>query len=70
MPHRLYLEQFGNVHALPVLHYRMEFAHLVREAVTDRQTRTASPSNSPPPWKRLSCAASKGSRRYPSSPMT
>ena len=33
MPHRLYLKQFGNVHALPVLHYRMEFAHLVREAV-------------------------------------
>lgn len=33
MPHRLYLEQFGNVHALPVLHYRMEFAHLVRQAV-------------------------------------
>ena len=33
MPHRLHLEQFGNVHALPVLHYRMEFAHLVREAV-------------------------------------
>lgn len=34
MPHRLHLEQFGNVHALPVLHYRMEFAHLVREAVS------------------------------------
>ncbi|MCM2359603.1 MAG: hypothetical protein NDI77_15745 [Geobacteraceae bacterium] len=33
MPHRLHLEQFGNVHALPILHYRMEFAHLVREAV-------------------------------------
>jgi hypothetical protein len=33
MPHRLYLEAFGPVHALPVLHYRMEFAHLVREAV-------------------------------------
>lgn len=33
MPHRLHLEEFGNVHALPVLHYRMEFAHLVREAV-------------------------------------
>lgn len=33
MPHRLYLEQFGNIHALPILHYRMEFAHLVREAV-------------------------------------
>jgi hypothetical protein len=33
MPHRLYLEQFGNIHALPVLHYRMEFAHLVRQAV-------------------------------------
>jgi len=32
MPHRLYLEQFGPVHALPVLHYRMEFAHLVRMA--------------------------------------
>ncbi len=33
MPYRLHLEQFGNVHALPVLHYRMEFAHLVRQAV-------------------------------------
>ncbi|GLI38041.1 hypothetical protein KI811_09335 [Geobacter hydrogenophilus] len=33
MPHRLHLEQFGPVHALPVLHYRMEFAWLVREAV-------------------------------------
>lgn len=32
MPHRLHLETFGNVHALPVLHYRMEFAHLVRQA--------------------------------------
>ncbi|MFA7404173.1 MAG: hypothetical protein WC007_09270 [Pelobacteraceae bacterium] len=34
MPRRLYLEQFGPVHALPVLHYRMEFAQLVRLAVT------------------------------------
>ena len=33
MPHRLHLEQFGPIHALPVLHYRMEFAHLVRKAV-------------------------------------
>ena len=33
MPHRLHLEQFGAIHALPILHYRMEFAHLVREAV-------------------------------------
>jgi hypothetical protein len=33
MPHRLHLEQFGPVHALPVLHYRLEFAHLVRQAV-------------------------------------
>src|SRR5208337_2428202 len=33
MPHRIHLEQFANVHALPVLHYRMEFAHLVRQAV-------------------------------------
>ena len=32
MPKRLYLEQFGPVHALPVLHYRMEFAQLVRMA--------------------------------------
>ena len=32
MPRRLYLERFGPVHALPVLHYRMEFAHLVRLA--------------------------------------
>ncbi len=33
MPHRLHLEQFGPIHALPILHYRMEFAHLVRQAV-------------------------------------
>lgn len=33
MPELLHLETFGPVHALPVLHYRMEFAHLVREAV-------------------------------------
>ena len=33
MPDRHHLEQFGPVHALPILHYRMEFAHLVREAV-------------------------------------
>ncbi|ACM19430.1 hypothetical protein Geob_1070 [Geotalea daltonii FRC-32] len=33
MAHRLHLEQFGPVSALPILHYRMEFAHLVREAV-------------------------------------
>lgn len=32
MPQRLHLERFGPVHALPVLHYRMEFAHLVRMA--------------------------------------
>ena len=32
MPHRLYLEQFNNINALPVLHYRMEFAQLVRQA--------------------------------------
>jgi hypothetical protein len=32
MARRLYLERFGPVHALPVLHYRMEFAHLVRMA--------------------------------------
>ena len=32
MPHRLHIERFGPVHALPVLHYRMEFAHLVRQA--------------------------------------
>lgn len=33
MPHRLHLETFGPIHALPILHYRMEFAHLVMEAV-------------------------------------
>ncbi len=33
MPKRLFLEQFGAVHALPVLHYRMECAQLVRMAV-------------------------------------
>ena len=32
MPHRLHLETFGPVHALPVLHYRLEFASLVRKA--------------------------------------
>lgn len=32
MSDRLHLENFGNIHALPILHYRMEFAHLVREA--------------------------------------
>jgi hypothetical protein len=32
MPQRLYLERFGPVQALPVLHYRMEFAQLVRMA--------------------------------------
>ncbi len=32
MSDRLYLEHFGSVHALPVLHYRMEFAQLVRMA--------------------------------------
>src|SRR5512133_1014454 len=34
MPRRLCLEQFGPIHALPVLHYRMEFAQLVRLAFT------------------------------------
>lgn len=33
MPHRLHLEKFGPVHGLPILHYRMEFAHLVRQAI-------------------------------------
>ena len=33
MPTRLHLEQFGAIHALPILHYRMEFAQLVRMAV-------------------------------------
>ncbi len=33
MPERLYLERFGPVHALPMLHYRLEFAQLVRMAV-------------------------------------
>ncbi len=32
MPQRLFLEKFGPVQALPVLHYRMEFAQLVRMA--------------------------------------
>lgn len=32
MPQRLFLEQFGPIHALPVLHYRLESAHLVRMA--------------------------------------
>jgi len=33
MESRLHLEIFGPVHALPILHYRMEYAHLVRQAV-------------------------------------
>ena len=33
MPQRLHLEKFGPIHALPVLHYKMEFAALVRQAV-------------------------------------
>jgi hypothetical protein len=33
MSQKLYLEKFGPVHALPVLHYTMEFATLVRQAV-------------------------------------
>jgi hypothetical protein len=37
MPRRLHLECFGPVHALPVLHYRMEFAQLV--ALAFRQVR-------------------------------
>ncbi|MBC7963406.1 MAG: hypothetical protein H7Y05_10730, partial [Steroidobacteraceae bacterium] len=32
MPQRLFLEKFGPIQALPVLHYRMEFAQLVRMA--------------------------------------
>lgn len=32
MPQRLFLEQFGPIHALPVLHYRLECAQLVRMA--------------------------------------
>ena len=32
MPHRLHIKTFGPVHALPILHYRMEFASLVRAA--------------------------------------
>ena len=32
MPQRLYLETFGPIHALPILHYRMECAQLVRMA--------------------------------------
>ncbi len=34
MPTRLFLEKYGPIHALPVLHYRMEFAQLVRMAFT------------------------------------
>jgi hypothetical protein len=33
MPHRLHLDQFGPIHALPVLHYTMEFASLAHRAV-------------------------------------
>ncbi len=37
MPGRLHLERFGPVHGLPILHYRMEFAFLVRQAVQQLQ---------------------------------
>ncbi|RII31038.1 MAG: hypothetical protein CXR30_04340 [Geobacter sp.] len=37
MPHNPHLETFGPVHALPILHYRMEFAHLARQAVQQLQ---------------------------------
>ena len=37
MPKRLYLEKFGPIHALPVLHYHMEFAQLVRMAFSHIQ---------------------------------
>ncbi|HEY4744813.1 MAG TPA: hypothetical protein VIH45_09170 [Desulfuromonadaceae bacterium] len=33
MTHRLHMETFGPVHALPILHYRMEFAHLAARAI-------------------------------------
>lgn len=35
MPHKLHLEKFGNIHALPILHYRMEFASLARQAADE-----------------------------------
>ena len=31
--HQLHLESLGHIQALPILHYRLEFAHLVRQAV-------------------------------------
>lgn len=37
MPGRLHLETFGPVSGLPILHYRMEFAFLVRQAVQQLQ---------------------------------
>lgn len=37
MQRHLYLEPFGPVYGLPVLHYRMEFAGLVRQAVQQLQ---------------------------------
>jgi hypothetical protein len=33
VPQRLHIEHFGPVHALPILHYRLELAQLVRQAV-------------------------------------
>ncbi len=33
MPHRLHLEIFENIHALPILHGRIEFTDLVRSAI-------------------------------------
>lgn len=33
MPDKLHLEKFGPIHALPILHYKLEFASLVRRAV-------------------------------------
>ncbi|MBK5276346.1 MAG: hypothetical protein JJE30_15035 [Desulfuromonadales bacterium] len=61
MPQRLYLEQFGPIHALPVLHYRLEFAHLVRMAF-DRLRPDAVAIELPPT---LEAAFLRGVRRLP-----
>lgn len=61
MPQRLYLEKFGPIHALPVLHYRMEFAQLVRMAF--QQVRPDAVAIELPPT--LEAAFTRAVRRLP-----
>jgi hypothetical protein len=61
MARRLYLEQFGPVHALPILHYRLEFAQLVRMAIL--QVRPDAVAIELPPT--LEASFSRAVRRLP-----